>query len=383
MKDRTNNNNNNGVNLLKILSMFLIILFHTTQTIGNNGFGLSNIGDIPIHYSYFAIDLRFSSADIQTIILNLFGNLGSIGNDIFFVCSAWYLCDKSYRFKKSKVIQIALDSTVISLIIFVISLFALPTIETKFIIRSLFPNLLNIYWYVTCYIMFYLIAPYINRIIYSLDKREHISIALTLFFIYFIICFVDRNLFYCNDIIIWISLYFLVSYIKKYFSCRYLGVIKHISCITFFCIIFEDLLINILGQKIVFFYDKVHYFQCNNNPFIIVFSLCMFLLFININFNFKINRNIAGLTLYVYLIHGNILVRNYYMPILLSVIKQNLGYELIILIDIVVSVILFISSFFCASIYKQTIGKFIPSIIEGTMQKIKIMLIRRSLNGEQ
>ena len=129
---------------------------------------------------------------------------------------------------------------------------------------------------------------------------------------------------------------------------------KIVSCVSFCCIVAEDLLVNVLGLKIGFFYDRVHYFQCNNNPFIIIFSLCIFCIFLKWNCKFNISRNIAGLTLYIYLIHGNVIVRNIYIPMLFGFIKNVIGYEHLVLMDIIVSLIIFLTSLLISFIYNKT-----------------------------
>ncbi len=96
-----------GIELLKIIAIFLIVISHISQTYGSMHSGLDS--------SYF-IDSKIATENIQNIIILTFRFFGSIGNSIFFISTAWFLIDKKDN-KKKKILQMLLEVWIISLII--------------------------------------------------------------------------------------------------------------------------------------------------------------------------------------------------------------------------------------------------------------------------
>lgn len=100
---------NTGIDLLKIVAILLIIISHIVQT-------LCTIPIIPIEGTYL-INLENSTNDVSILILGLLRGAGALGNNIFFVCSAYFLIDRK-RVKKEKIISLLSDVWFISAIIF-------------------------------------------------------------------------------------------------------------------------------------------------------------------------------------------------------------------------------------------------------------------------
>lgn len=102
---------NASIELLKFVSLFLIVVSHVVQTlIEYNPYVASNEYVLPISYpitnfvTFFIVALRY---------------LGIFGNATFFICSAYFLVDKeTINFKK--ILIIFIDVWIIS-IIFLIS----------------------------------------------------------------------------------------------------------------------------------------------------------------------------------------------------------------------------------------------------------------------
>lgn len=67
-----------GVELLKIIAIFLIVISHVTQSLENESLqsGIIHLGQ--------------ATTDIQILILTLLRQAGALGNNIFFISSAWF-----------------------------------------------------------------------------------------------------------------------------------------------------------------------------------------------------------------------------------------------------------------------------------------------------
>lgn len=98
---------NSSIELLKIIAMFMIVISHLAKSYGTLHTNL------PVTQEYF-YDLKIASVNINNIIMILLRSLGAIGNDIFFICTAWFLVD-SKKSNKKKIIEMLLDVWVINI----------------------------------------------------------------------------------------------------------------------------------------------------------------------------------------------------------------------------------------------------------------------------
>ena len=74
-----NKSRNSGIEILKIIAIILIVISHVTQTLYSNN---------PIFSNEYVLEVRYSSKNIQHLILAWFSTFGAHGNLIFFVSSA-------------------------------------------------------------------------------------------------------------------------------------------------------------------------------------------------------------------------------------------------------------------------------------------------------
>ncbi|MDD6401348.1 MAG: acyltransferase family protein, partial [Lachnospiraceae bacterium] len=140
-----------GIELLKIIAILLIVINHVTQTLGS-------INQV-IGYKDYVLSLENATKDIQVIILILLRQTGSLGNSIFFVCSAWFLVEKKGD-SKEKAFSLLSTVWVISIIFMCIYMIICPSsLSIKEIMKGIFPTLFASNWYMTCYIIFLFIYP--------------------------------------------------------------------------------------------------------------------------------------------------------------------------------------------------------------------------------
>ncbi len=164
---------NSGIESLKIIAIFLIVISHVVQTLRSE--------KIYISYSDYVVDVSIATTNVQTFILALFSYFGEWGNTIFFVCSAWFLL-RSSKYNKRKWFFMLFEIWVVSIIILVVTFFIRHgDVSSKLIIRSILPTTFSNNWYLTCYLLFYPIHPYLNSIIQRSDKRHLFRISGALF----------------------------------------------------------------------------------------------------------------------------------------------------------------------------------------------------------
>ena len=346
-----------GIELAKIIAMFMIVVSHIIMSV------------------YDTMELKFATNNYKIILLQTANTLfASGGNTIYFIASCWFLSKKKTN-KKQKVLFIILDVWVISILWF-IPCFAMGIkLNTKQIIKEIFPTLFANNWYITCYIIFYLMYPYLNIIINSINKSQYFNIALFMFLAYFFLSFFKGGLLFNNDTLtFFIPCYFIITYIERYKESfannKKINVILLISSIAMqlLCI----LIVNKLGLKFSIFKDKPLYFNRNGNFLTLIFAISMFNLFKSYKKTNKIINEISSLSLLQYAIHENILFRSLIRPNVLNSIINKYGKEEILLIVLISSILLFVASGIIAFVYKHTIQKLSGKIASKVYEKAKI-----------
>ncbi len=342
-----------GIELLKIIAIILIVIHHVVQTLrGDYSF---------ISYSDYVIDLRVATADLQKFILILFSHFGILGNSIFFVCSSWFLL-RSSHYDKRKWFFMLFEVWFISILILSSTLIIRHgSISEKIIIRSFFPTTFANNWYLTCYLLFYPIHPFLNSIIYRMGKQALFRSSATLFVIYCCINFVNGRLFFPSHISLWITIYFVMAYIQLYlkdltnsFKCNM--ILLFVGFIGFIATVVTT---NILGLHISFLNDKVLHWKVDCNPFLIVVSIALFNLARKMSFKSWIINYLSSLSLLVYIIHENIILRNYYRPAMWDFVYRNYGYNKVVIWTFVLALIVFAFGLVSSIIYDKTIRQLV------------------------
>lgn len=72
-------------------------------------------------------------------------------------------------------------------------------------------------WFATCYIVFYLFTPALNRFLSVLDKALHLYIIILMTFLGTMISFIPgQGLLHPSNFYYFVTAYFISSYIKRY-----------------------------------------------------------------------------------------------------------------------------------------------------------------------
>lgn len=332
---------NSSIEFLKIIALFLIAISHSVPFYGDKN-------------SIAYIDINQSTNDITTFILVIIRGLGQVGNIIFIICSAYFLLD-SRKSKKEKIVNIVIDSFIISMIFLVTFLGLGYDISVKNVIKQIFPIIFGNNWFIGCYLILYALHPLLNIVIKALNQKNLLRVDCALIF-YLCIQFVFKDKLFYNYLIGFIIIYFLVAYMKLYL--RNFQKNKKLNAILLIVSSVMELLmligINALGQKSDLFSNKMLYWNNVNNIFFIGIGLSIFNLFNRRSFhNIAINY-ISSLSLIFYLIHDNDLFRDYIKPLFYENLFQ---YGHVIFWVLIEGLILFVVGMVLSAIYKQTIQK--------------------------
>ena len=192
---------NSSVELLRVISMLMVVAHHFVVH------NLDNAWDI--------------NGDSSRFLIAVFAApLGKISIVSFFAVTAWFLCEKENGFRVSfqRVWKMELQVLFYAwgmCVLFVI--FDRRLLNVSTILKSFFPVSTDLWWYVTSYILFLLLFPFLNKGLYLLGKQYHLYLCLVTIVVWGGIQGVLPNGYMdlANSVaFVWI--YILISYYKWY-----------------------------------------------------------------------------------------------------------------------------------------------------------------------
>ena len=299
MKER-----NYGIDLLKIVSMFMIVVLH----IHGNGGVIGSVDSLTLNGNivWFIEILCYPSVNL-------------------FALATGYLCiDKKIKFKN--IINLWF------LVVFynILLTFICNGVSWINFWDHLFPVLNTEYWYFTAYFTFMLFAPYLNEYLNSIDKDKYKRIVILLLISFSGIGFLSNIM--GRDVLkvdngfsaIWLmSLYIIGGYVKLHnFKFKKYGKFK---CFSIYIIISLFLLFSryiIKSNPEFFSFYKPDVFDSGamlikyNSIFIFVSSFFLFLFFLKIRVNYLYKNFLeffSGLSFSVYIIHFHNVLKLYYL----------------------------------------------------------------------
>ena len=188
---------NSNLELYRIIVMLLIVAHHYVVN--------SGLYDV-------LVDAPFSSSFVTML---LFGAWGKTGINCFILITGYFMCKSDISLRK--IFKLYLQITIYALIIYgVFCVSGHEDFSIKDMLIHLFPVRSLSDNFVGCFMVFYLIIPFLNILINNLDKRNHaMLLAVTLGAYTILPCL---NTFHLTmNYVSWFSiLYFVASYIRKY-----------------------------------------------------------------------------------------------------------------------------------------------------------------------
>ncbi len=288
--------------LLRIISMFLIVLYHTIWH-GNT--------------------LNLSSSSSVKLILEFLVLIAIVHVNSFVLVTGYFQCKG--KFKLSKIVDLILLATFYKIVILVLfSHFNIINLNKLELIKEMFPIDEN-YWFIRCYVFVYLLSPFLNKFIKGLKKRDYQKVLIVLTIIFSILPMMTNGLVLESNgysLYHFCYLYIVGAYFRYYpieIKKKDMNKFRFKLSITMVGCILTNYFINSLA---IHYYD-VHYILNNyigyyhnyylyyNNIIIIVQSVCFFLLFTTFKFNSKIINNLSKYMFGIYLIHDNVHVREF------------------------------------------------------------------------
>lgn len=336
---------NIGIELLRIISMFFIVMQHFACH------GIANRENLS-----FSINKIF--------LYNC--QLGDLGVVIFGIISGFFLWRNKINIKKIFILEIeVLFFSILFLCIFEIT----GQVSFKSVIKSLFPFLSNTYWFYTAYVIVYVLFMLLNNMRGGqVNKKILFQFICFLLLIWSIVPFFAGFQMYSSDLMDLFMYFFIGALLKENFD----NVIKRfnnysiliiLGCV--FVLLVTNVCFNFYEKEFSFLKGKGLYFYIRKSPIIILLAISLFTTFASI----KISSRVANVILYfspasfgVYLIHENFFVRNFLWKSFIDNTKY-LGSDFYILISVLQILVVFFVCLVISKLYIGTIGKIVTKII--------------------
>lgn len=356
IQHQATNQRKSGIELLKIFGIILVVISHVIQTLHSSNSYISSTD--------YIVNLSVATTNVQHLILALLRYSGMLGNTIFFVCSAWFLLD-SNKVNKKKLLQMLMDVWVISVsILIAVFIIRRGNISFKLLVEQLFPTTYENNWYITCYMLFYAVHPLLNSLLHDMPQKTLLKTTLVLIHLYVFINFVLPGQFFSSSIVLWITIYFAIAYIKFYLADLSNNTKLNLIMlgIGFAGNIGIVLLTNFLGLRIAPMRTWILRWNLNCSPFLILIAISLLNIARNVHFKNKAVNYISGLSLLIYVIHENELLRTYYRPMMWSYIYNRFGYDYILLWTLIMVLLVFSFGLIMGILYKCTIQKIVTRL---------------------
>lgn len=244
------------------------------------------------------------------------------------------------------------------------------TLDKRDILYSLLPTYFSNNWYMTSYILFCFVYPVLNLSIKHLDQRKHLIVAAVLFIAYYVLNFI--YLFpWASTCALWVTIYYVMAYFKLYGQkvCQS----KTINILLMLMAIVLHFGLLFLSNFIYLKTGRVGIMRWNDNGnvlFLIISFSCLNLMRMT-KFNNKAINYLSSLSMFMYIIHENLLFRKYIRTIIWEWIYKNLGYNLVLVWILVFAVALFIASLIASILYDISLKKLVHLISDKMLELIK------------
>ncbi len=288
-----------NLELLRIISMFLIVMAHCS--------------------TYFGLTEKYSTTiGINKMITDFFHVGGNLGVASFILISGYFMVDQKTTLKRIlKLWGQVFFYTVSIWAIWVIVKAIQGGLNYKDVAKqglfAFFPVLTRHYWYVTAFVIVMILSPFLNKLIQSLSQRAYSGLLATLIIIFVVIIGGIPKLLtdmVGGRLVFMIVVYFIAGYIKRFRTARKNNAWKHllVAFLSFVVLFAVTYLITFVGVKTnnLFLLKNVYFYRPFQSPIIIIGAVSLFVGFteLDIKYNKFINV-VASCTFGVFLLHSN------------------------------------------------------------------------------
>ena len=291
--EKTKKVRNSNIELVRIISMIMIVMHHYTV---HNGVDNSTL---PLGFNRFLLE---------------FSTLGNIGVILFILISGYFLGQSRKPLQISKLVRLVLQVVFYSASIYLIfCAFGLTEFSLEGVVKAFMPITFKEYWFATAYVVLYIFHPFINKMLNNLTRKEELTLIMTGLTLFSLIHAVTTMDFYGNEVIQFILFYIIGDYLGRYkenlFSERKWRLIGLFGSLILIAL--SIAVLDLIGTKIPVAGSHSIYLLSRTSPLSIIFAVSLFSYFSNRKaFCSTFVNKVAASMFGIYLLHDNNLVRS-------------------------------------------------------------------------
>lgn len=240
---------------------------------------------------------------------------GKIGVDIFVLISGYFLVNSknSVATNSKKILRIWGQLVFYSISIYIVlGLMKINDWGVESFLKTFFPVKSSVWWFASTYFVLFLLHPFLNILIHSLDKRKYQALLILLLVCWCIIPTFFKSEYAGNSLSWFVTLYLMAGYIRIYglnpiFTRKhYLILFGFVSIITYIL----GIAFSVLCKKWSGVSSFIPNLYGQNNLPVLLISMTLFLVFAKLKIRYhKWINVVASATFGVYLLHDHYLIR--------------------------------------------------------------------------
>lgn len=327
-----------GIELFRVVLMIMIIGLHYFNSAMGGALEYTNEGT----FNWYLI--RF----IESMFI--------IAVDCFIIINGYFMVSKK-SVNLRKIIKLFLELSLYNVIIYLLCLaMGIEQFQINTFIKSLFPLLLNNYWFFKYYIVLFLLIPFINILLNNIDKETYKKLLIVILLVFSLWDSIIPNKIIVDSgygIVNFVVLYMIGGYLKLHYNNSNNFSYWGIRYILFSLVTFISLFIPVIRNN-----SWSYYFITN-----IFSAICLFNAFNKVNIKSNIINTIASSVFGVFILHLNPYILNFQYKIA----KTNLFWNSkFMILHMIVTCIAIFSIFILVDILrKKLFDKIFNNIITG------------------
>lgn len=278
--------------LCRIVAMFMIIAHHYC-----------------VHgvFDFWHVTTTLTSY-INCVLLSIIATTGKLGVNLFVLISGYFLI--SSNFNLTHFLKVYFKTLVYSLLILITAYFLGEQISSQIVKLSIAPFGKNAYWFISAYLMLYILAPFLNRFILTTKKNMLNNFMFITTILWVIIPTFTSNNYAFSNLIWFIYLYFIGASIRLKTFARIFNNKLLFKNLSFYSLIFLLAYSFITCCRTEINLWKTIKFAEMNSIFIVVISIYLFHYFKDLKLNYnKLINWVSISVLGIYLFHDNCIFR--------------------------------------------------------------------------
>lgn len=282
---------NSSIELLRIICMILIIFHHYS-----------------VHSGYYYSVETFS---YNTVLMQFASLGGKIACCVFMLITGYFMIKSKINLKKIILLMLqTLFYSILAVLIVVIS--GDKTLEPIDYFKSLFPYVYG-NWFIIVYLVLYILSPYINKMILSLEKKDIEKLILILIVLFSLIpSNFTGSMIPTNNIVMLTIMYIIGAYLRLYVKqgpkVLYKRMVIMCFALMILWVLFYDGMGMLLNKDLLI--SSATKVEGISSFVVVIISIFIFLHFSNnYVFHSRAINKIAATTLGIYLLHDNNYIR--------------------------------------------------------------------------